>query len=124
MSPGFCPPPPGSSGIPITWWHPPQIARLAPGGCWSSAAHKGHLTIFPPPLAGAAAGAGACAPIPSPYPPRFTTGEITCPQLPHATVGASGGIISWQLHFGHNATSLSSPWPCPKCAGPRCPSPS
>jgi hypothetical protein len=35
------------------------------------------------------------------------TGEMACPQLPHATVGTPGGISSWLLHFGHIATSRS-----------------
>ena len=38
------------------------------------------------------------------------TGEMACPQLPHATVGTPGGMSSWLLHFGHIATSRS-PFP-------------
>ena len=85
-------------GIAMTWWHPPHTASDAPGGCCSTAAQSGHLTILVKAWA-----PGGCAG--APFPPE-TTGEMACPQEPHATVGTPGGMSSWDAHLGHVAMRL------------------
>ena len=87
-----------SPGIAMTWWHPPHTASDAPGGCCSTAAQSGHLTILVKAWA-----PGGCAG--APFPPE-TTGEMACPQEPHATVGTPGGMSSWDAHLGHVAMRL------------------